>query len=67
MSERCLVRQGGKVMIYCNCSYISTGELLLSNREYNDYDKWKLPTPSCIAVCNFSFMTCLELYSGSLR
>ena len=31
------------------------------------HDKWKLPTPSFIATCNFSNMTSFELYSGNLR
>jgi hypothetical protein len=31
------------------------------------HDKWKLPTPSCIATFSFSFITCFELYSGSFK
>jgi hypothetical protein len=30
-------------------------------------DRWKLPTPSRIAIRNFSRITAFELYSGSLR
>jgi hypothetical protein len=31
------------------------------------YERWKLPTPSCIAVRNFALITSFEEYSGSLR
>lgn len=31
------------------------------------HDKWKLPTPSCIATRNLSFITALDEYSGSFR
>jgi hypothetical protein len=31
------------------------------------HERWKLPTPSCMATFNFSLITNFELYSGSLR
>ena len=32
-----------------------------------DYDKWKLPTPSFMAIRNFSLITAFEEYSGNFK
>lgn len=34
---------------------------------YAVHDKWKLPTPSFMAICSFSRMTAFDEYSGSFR
>jgi hypothetical protein len=36
-------------------------------RPSHNYDRWKLPTPSFIATCNFSNITSFELYSGNFK
>lgn len=60
-------RHGGDCKNTSNEAILYIHVHAMNDWEWMHQDKWKLPTPSLIAVRNFSRMTALELYSGSFR